>query len=129
MKTTRKGNKSALEQEKRLEMLAEKFKETAEGLSEEHRYIFESTLETYFQLIKNFKALKEALDADGGCLITKEYVKGRQNVCIHPAMSEMNKTVNMLNSTAKTLIAIIKDLGSENKEEVDELMAFASEDV
>ena len=128
MKTTRKGNKSALEQEKRLEMLAEKFKGIAESLSEEHRYIFESTLETYFQLIKNFKVLKEALEADG-CLITKEYVKGRQNVCIHPAMSEMNKTVNMLNSTAKTLIAIIKDLGSENKEEVDELMAFTNEDI
>jgi hypothetical protein len=128
MKTTRKGNKSALEQEKRLDMLAEKFKETAESLSEEHRYIFESTLETYFQLIKNFKILKEALEADG-CLITKEYVKGRQNVYVHPAMSEMNKTVNMLNSTAKTLIAIIKDLGAENKEEVDELMAFTNEDV
>ena len=128
MKSTRKESKGALEQEKRLEMLAEKFKGIAESLSEEHRYIFESTLETYFQLIKNFKTLKEALDADG-CLITKEYVKGRQNVCIHPAMSEMNKTVNMLNSTAKTLIAIIKDLGSENKEEVDELMAFTNEDV
>lgn len=128
MKTTRKGDKSALEQEKRLDMLAEKFKETAESLSEEHRYIFESTLETYFQLIKNFKVLKEALEADG-CLITKEYVKGRQNVYVHPAMSEMNKTVNMLNSTAKTLIAIIKELGSENKEEVDELMAFTNEDV
>ena len=128
MKTTRKEDKSALEQEERLEMLAEKFKSIAESLSEEHRYIFESTLETYFQLIKNFKVLKEALEADG-CLITKEYVKGRQNVCIHPAMSEMNKTVNMLNSTAKTLIAIIKDLGSENKEEVDELTAFTNEDI
>lgn len=128
MKSVKKENKSALEQEKRLDMLAEKFKETAESLSEEHRYIFESTLETYFQLIKNFKVLKEALEADG-CLITKEYVKGRQNVYVHPAMSEMNKTVNMLNSTAKTLIAIIKDLGSENKEEVDELMAFTNEDV
>lgn len=128
MKTTRKESKNASEQEKRLDMLAEKFKETAESLGEEHRYIFESTLETYFQLIKNFKILKEALEADG-CLITKEYVKGRQNVYVHPAMSEMNKTVNMLNSTAKTLIAIIKDLGSENKEEVDELMAFTNEDV
>ena len=125
MKTVRKGNKSALQQEKRLEMLAEKFKGIAESLIEEHRYIFESTLETYFQLIKNFKVLKEALDADG-CLVTKEYVKGRQNVCIHPAMSEMNKTVNILNSTAKTLIAIVKDLGAE-KEEVDELMAFTNE--
>jgi hypothetical protein len=128
MKSVKKESKSALEQEKRLDMLAEKFKETAESLSEEHRYIFESTLETYFQLIKNFKILKEALEADG-CLITKEYVKGRQNVYVHPAMSEMNKTVNMLNSTAKTLIAIIKDLGAENKEEVDELMAFTNEDV
>lgn len=127
-KTVEKTDKSASEQEKRLEMLAEKFKETAESLSEEHRYIFESTLETYFQLIKNFKILKEALEADG-CLITKEYVKGRQNVYVHPAMSEMNKTVNMLNTTAKTLITIIKELGSENKEEVDELMAFTNEDI
>lgn len=127
MKTARKENKSASEQEKRLDMLAEKFKGIAESLSEEHRYIFESTLETYFQLIKNFKVLKEALEADG-CLITKEYVKGRQNVYVHPAMSEMNKTVNILNSTAKTLIAIVKDLGAE-KEEVDELMAFTNEDV
>ena len=127
MKTARKENKSASEQEKRLDMLAEKFKGIAESLSEEHRYIFESTLETYFQLIKNFKVLKEALEADG-CLITKEYVKGRQNVYVHPAMSEMNKTVNILNSTAKTLIAIVKDLGAE-KEEVDELMVFTNEDV
>lgn len=127
-KTVKKQSKSALEQEERLEMLAEKFKGMAENLSEEHRYLFESTLETYFQLIKNFKVLKEALEADG-CLITKEYVKGRQNVCIHPAMSEMNKTVNMLNTTAKTLITIIKELGAENKEEVDELMAFTNEDV
>lgn len=128
MKTTRKESKGASEQEKRLDMLAEKFKEIAESLSEEHRYIFESTLETYFQLIKNFKVLKEALEAEG-CLITKEYVKGRQNVYVHPAMSEMNKTVNMLNNTAKTLITIIKNLGAENKEEVDELMAFTNEDV
>ncbi len=128
MKTVKKGSKSALEQEKRLEMLAEKFRETAESLSEEHRYIFESTLETYFQLIKNFKVLKEALETDN-CLITKEYVKGRQNVYVHPALSEMNKTVNMLNTTAKTLITIIKELGAENKEEVDELMAFTNEDV
>lgn len=128
MKTVKKPSKSALEQEKRLEMLAEKFKETAESLNEEHRYIFESTLETYFQLIKNFKVLKEALETDS-CLITKEYVKGRQNVYVHPAMSEMNKTVNMLNNTAKTLIAIIKELGAENKEEVDELMAFTNEDI
>lgn len=128
MKTTRKESKGASEQEKRLETLAEKFKETAESLSEEHRYIFESTLETYFQLIKNFKVLKEALETDS-CLITKEYVKGRQNVYVHPAMSEMNKTVNMLNTTAKTLITIIKELGAENKEEVDELTAFTNEDV
>lgn len=128
MKTTRKESKSALEQEKRLEMLAEKFKGIAESLSEEHRYIFESTLETYFQLIKNFKVLKEALETDN-CLITKEYVKGRQNVYVHPAMSEMNKTVNMLNTTAKTLITIIKELGAENKEEVDELTAFTNEEV
>lgn len=128
MKTVKKGSKSIPEQEERLEMLAEKFRETAESLSEEHRYIFESTLETYFQLIKNFKVLKEALETDN-CLITKEYVKGRQNVYVHPALSEMNKTVNMLNTTAKTLITIIKELGAENKEEVDELMAFTNEDV
>ncbi len=128
MKTVKKQSKSIPEQEERLEMLAEKFKGMAESLSEEHRYLFESTLETYFQLIKNFKVLKEALESDG-CLITKEYVKGRQNVCIHPAMSEMNKTVNMLNTTAKTLITIIKELGAVNKEEVDELTAFTNEDI
>lgn len=60
-----------------------------------------------------------------GCLVSKEYVKGRKNVYTHPAISEYNKTSTAANQTVQTLIKIITTLRADaDGEEEDELLAF-----
>ena len=48
-----------------------------------------------------------------GATVTKEYVKGRQNLVANPAITEYNKTSTAANGTVGTLINIIKTLSEE----------------
>lgn len=74
--------------------------------------------------IKILSDLKKTILEEGN-LVTKEYVKGRQNVYTHPAISEYNKTCTAANQTVQTLIKIITTLRADaDGEEEDELMAF-----
>ena len=45
-----------------------------------------------------------------GATVTKEYVKGRQNLVANPAITEYNKTATAANGTVSTLLNIIKTL-------------------
>lgn len=62
-------------------------------------------------LIELEKAIKEH-----GATVTKEYVKGRQNLVANPAITEYNKTATAANGTVNTLITIVKALGDEGGE-------------
>ena len=68
--------------------------------------------------------LEKKINEDG-TLVTKEYVKGRENIYTHPAIAEYNKTSTSANQTVATLIKIIKSLRSdeENVESDDELLS------
>jgi predicted transcriptional regulator len=65
------------------------------------------------------RAIKEQ-----GTLVTKEYVKGRQNIYTHPAITEYNKTANGANQTVQTLMKIITTLRDEGGDDAEELIAF-----
>ena len=52
--------------------------------------------------------------AEYGATVTKEYVKGRQNLVANPAITEYNKTATAANGTVSTLINIIKTLSDED---------------
>ena len=65
------------------------------------------------------RAIKEQ-----GTLVTKEYVKGRENIYTHPAITEYNKTSNGANQTVQTLMKIITTLRDEGSDSADELIAF-----
>lgn len=68
------------------------------------------------------KDLEKTIREDG-ILVTKEYVKGRQNVYSHPAVTQYNRTTDSANKTAATLRRIITTLGSRNGgEEPDPLL-------
>ena len=56
--------------------------------------------------------LEEAIK-EYGATVTKEYVKGRQNLVANPAITEYNKTSTAANGTVATLINIIKTLSEE----------------
>ena len=66
-----------------------------------------TTLDRYNTQIKLLEQLKVSI-AEDGTTVTKEYVKGRQNIVINPAITEYNKTASAANQTVQTLIKIVQ---------------------
>ena len=62
--------------------------------------------------------------AEDGMTVAKEYVKGRQNVCVHPLVTEIPKHVDCANRTLGILGDIIVKRGRKKPEEVDGLSEF-----
>ena len=75
----------------------------------EQNFFFITTFKRYQVQINILTELEKKIQQDGA-LVTKEYVKGRENVYTHPAISEYNKTCTSANQTVATLIKIIKSL-------------------
>lgn len=59
------------------------------------------------------KKLKEEEDF----VTTKEYVKGRENVCVHPLIRELPKHSDSANKTLTTMLEIIKAFGKETEKQ------------
>ena len=89
----------------------------------EQNFLFLTTFQRYQVQLTILNNLQEKIEADGA-LVTKEYVKGRENIYTHPAIGEYNKTSTAANQTVATLIKIIKSLrnGDEENEGEDELL-------
>ena len=105
---------------------AERILEKAEkGATDEQLLFFVTTYKTYQEqtaILEELAATRRNMDA----LVTKEYVKGRQNVVINPVITEFNKTATARNNTAATLIKIITALNdlSLGNDAADEFMEF-----
>ena len=89
----------------------------------EQNFLFITTFQRYQVQLKVLNDLQTTIQKEGA-LVTKEYVKGRQNVYTHPAISEYNKTCTSANQTVATLIKIIKSLrnGEDEADGDDELL-------
>lgn len=107
-----------------LQEQAEEILRIAEKHGVEQNFFFITTFKRYQVQIKILHDLEATVTKDG-CLVSKEYVKGRKNVYTHPAISEYNKTSTAANQTVQTLIKIITTLRADaDGEEEDELLAF-----
>lgn len=78
-------------------------------------FFFVTTFKRYQVQMKILAELEKAI-AEYGATVTKEYVKGRQNLTANPAITEYNKTATAANGTVSTLINIIKTLGDEENQ-------------
>ena len=89
----------------------------------EQNFLFLTTFQRYQVQLTILTNLQEKIEQDGA-LVTKEYVRGRENVYTHPAIGEYNKTSTAANQTVATLIKIIKSLrnGEDENEGEDELL-------
>ena len=89
----------------------------------EQNFFFITTFERYQVQLDILDDLQKKIEEDGA-LVTKEYVKGRENVYTHPAITEYNKTCTSANQTVATLIKIIKSLRDNDgdNEGEDELL-------
>ena len=102
---------------------AQEILKIAEKHGVEQNFFFITTFKRYQVQINILNDLEKTIKQDG-TLVTKEYVKGRQNVYTHPAITEYNKTANGANQTVQTLMKIITTLRDEGSDSADELIAF-----
>lgn len=95
-------------------------KAAAAGLGD--NYYFISTLDRYETQISILKGLKKEIKKHGAT-VTKEYVKGRENLTVNPAITEYNRTATAANGTLTTLLNIIKTM-AEDQENGGRLQEF-----
>lgn len=78
-------------------------------------FFFVTTFKRYQVQMKILSDLEKAI-AEYGATVTKEYVKGRENLVANPAITEYNKTSTAANGTVATLIRIVESMTDETKE-------------
>ena len=105
-----------------LQEQAEKLLEQAEERGVSSNFFFVTTFKRYQVQMKILSDIESAIN-EYGATVTKEYVKGRQNLVANPAITEYNKTATAANGTVSTLINIIKTLSNE-PDAVDALSEF-----
>ena len=97
-----------------LQQQADKILEQAQERGVSSNFFFVTTFKRYQVQMKILSDLEKAI-AEYGATVTKEYVKGRQNLVANPAITEYNKTATAANGTVATLINIIKTLSDEEQ--------------
>ena len=107
---------------KTLSEKAEEILELAEKNGVQTNFFFTTTFQRYLVQIKILEDLEREIN-DAGALVTKEYVKGRENIYTNPAINAYNNTTNSANKTVTTLLKIVQGFKAEDKEkEVDPLL-------
>lgn len=94
---------------------------TAKGV--EHSFMFVTAFKRYEEHIQHLAALQKSIEEDG-LMVTKEYVKGRQNIYVHPAVNAYNATAAAADRTAQLLLRYIVQPLSDDGDEGDEFDVF-----
>jgi hypothetical protein len=105
-----------------LQEQANRILEQAQEKGVQSNFFFVTTFKRYQVQMKILSDLEKAIN-EYGATVTKEYVKGRQNLVANPAITEYNKTATAANGTVSTLINIIKTLSNE-PDGIDALSEF-----
>ena len=87
-------------------------------------FFFVTTFKRYQVQMQILTDLEKSIK-ENGPTVTKEYVKGRQNLTANPAISEYNKTATAANGTVSTLINIVRQLADDGSG-VNKLQELAS---
>lgn len=85
----------------------------AQEANVEQNFFFVSTFKRYQVQLKILSQLEAEIN-NAGVLVTKEYVKGRQNVYTHPAVTDYNRTATAANQTVQTILKIITTLAEHS---------------
>lgn len=86
--------------------------------------LFLQTLRNYATIQKAIESIDEVVNGDE-LTTTKEYVKGRVNLYMHPAVKELPKQIDAANKTMDKMLDIINKLGTVKQ--TDEFIDFINE--
>lgn len=104
-----------------LNQQAQEILKIAEQHGVEQNFFFITTFKRYQVQISILNGLERNIKKEG-TLVTKEYVKGRQNIYAHPAVAEYNKTSTAANQTVATLVKIITTLRTDSTGDDDDAL-------
>lgn len=81
-------------------------------------------LELYAFQLDTIENMKQELAETDGLMTSKEYVKGRENVYVHPILKELPKHTDAANKTAQTIMNLIETYGipPKAKSKLEELI-------
>lgn len=88
---------------------------TAEKKGVSTNFFFVTTFKRYQVQMQMMQELEKTI-REAGPIVSKEYVKGRQNYYTNPAITEYNKTATAANNTVMTLLKIIEGFGEVDAE-------------
>ena len=77
---------------------------------------YKAAAQTYAEEAELIASMRNQL-AEDGMTVKKEYVKGRENICVHPLIQEIPKHVDVANRTLGILGDIILKRGTKKPEE------------
>ena len=89
----------------------------------DHEEDFIVAVKTFVEEAKLIDRMRKQLNEDG-MTVTKEYVKGRENIAAHPLIAEIPKHVDCANRLLQSMNAIIESRGQRLEQETDELDEF-----
>jgi hypothetical protein len=97
----------------------------AEESGAQSNFFFVTTFKRYQVQLNILSELEKSLK-ENGMQVTKQYVKGRENLYSNPAISDYNRTTDSANKTVATLMRILKNYGVDesNSEDIDPLMSI-----
>ena len=97
----------------------EEIRKKTESMDAEQQAFFLSTLDRYETQVELVERLRVEVDK---CetTISKEYVKGRENIVINPVITAYNQAVASANKTVETLTKIIKGFAEIKGEKPDD---------
>ena len=98
----------------------------AEAKGIQTNFFFRTTFKRYQVQMRILNDLENAIN-EHGATVTKEYVKGRQNLVANPAITEYNKTATACNGTVATLINIVKSFSDDGEEKTSKLEQLLSD--
>ena len=74
--------------------------------------LFLQTLKNYETIQRSIEGIDAIVNQNDDLTISKEYVKGRENLYLHPAIKELPKQIDASNKTLDKMLDIIEKLGT-----------------
>lgn len=107
---------------KQLEIKAQEILKQAEESGVLNNFLFTTTFNSYLVQLKILAKLEEEIN-ELGMLVTKEYVKGRENLVPNPAITAYNNTANSASRLVSTLLKVVQEFKADKKgKEIDPLL-------
>lgn len=116
------SKKEKLPEKLSIQEQAEELMKRAEEKGVSTNFFFVTTFKRYRVQMKIMQELEKQIN-EVGATVSKQYVKGRENIYTNPAISEYNKTATAANGTVATLLKILTTLADEEDKQPADLMS------